>query len=338
MATGVNLEYSDIPAWAAEALDGEEARVPDLEERIASWKARVKPRPEDKEGDVEVLHGVAMTHHFAEAPGDSELLRWHYVEAGQGEPVVFIHGAPESWYSWHHQIATVSRTHRVIAIDNKGYGQSDKRTGDYRHEGVAEQVLALLDVLGVQRFNLIGHDRGAVLSDYLGGNHPDRVMRYMRGEQHLYHFSPKLAPQEVLYVNPDTNGSFREPARQVIRSYARLCVGPVSDEHLERTIQEFSYPQVGWAVPRYWASSSFRKEWIDRRTRLLNAWTFPVQIMQGRHDFRQPFEFYERAAEYIPNGRVQVKFMDAGHFWHAEAPEQASQAMVDFLKTPAQHF
>ena len=83
---------------------------------------------------------MVFKHHFVEAPADYTLITWHYVEAGHGEPIVFLHGIPDSWYQWHHQMAALAKTHRCIAVDLKGYGQSDKSPGDYRHEGVAEQM------------------------------------------------------------------------------------------------------------------------------------------------------------------------------------------------------
>lgn len=154
---------------------------------------------------------MEVTHHFVDAPGESETLRWHYVEAGEGEPAVFLHGIPESWYGWHLQIADFARTHRVIAVDLKGYGQSDKGTGD--------------DEIGLDTFNLVAHDRGSVQADYLIASHPGRVLRYARGEQHLFHFHPGLAPQQRIFSHPDTNGVMRDPHLQVCRSYTRLTLG-----------------------------------------------------------------------------------------------------------------
>jgi pimeloyl-ACP methyl ester carboxylesterase len=324
------LEYTPLPARVQDALAHEGPPREELVARVAAF-AGVQPRPEDADGDVEVLDGVEMTHRFAEAPGDSELLRWHYVEAGRrdGEPVVFLHGLPESWFMWHGQMAALSRTHRCVAVDLKGYGQSDKRTGDYRQEGVAEQLLALLDVLGIDRFNLVTHDRGTVIADYLAANHAERVLRYVRGEQHLYHFHPALAPQELLFTDPDRAGILRQPNRVVPGAYLNLARDPIADEDIVRSIQEFSYPKIGWAVPRYFNSSSFRKEWIDRRTRLMAAWRFPVLILQGAADPRQPREFYEGVEHHMPDARV--RFIDAGHFFVFEQPAATTAAISEFL-------
>lgn len=80
----------------------------------------VQPRESDKDGGTEVLDGLTFTHHFVEAPGDYDVIGWHYVDTGEGEAVVFLHGIPDSWYQWHHQMAAISRTHRCIAVDLKG--------------------------------------------------------------------------------------------------------------------------------------------------------------------------------------------------------------------------
>jgi len=126
--TTAEFEYSLIPA---RALAGMKDFFPDEDSIAARYAAfaGVAPRPGDNEGDTEVLDGVAFTHHFVDAPGDHETVRFHYVEAGSGEPVVFLHGLPDSWYQWHHQMAALAGEYRVIGFDLKGYGQSEKSPG-----------------------------------------------------------------------------------------------------------------------------------------------------------------------------------------------------------------
>ena len=140
-------------------------------------------------------------------------MTWHYVEAGagSGEPIVFLHGIPDSWYQWHPQMAALASTHRCIAVDLKGYGQSDKRPGDYRHEGVSEQLFAMLRKIGLTRFNVVTHDRGTVQADFIAANHPDSILRYGRGEQHLYNFHPDLAPQGEIFMNSPWTGIMEDP-------------------------------------------------------------------------------------------------------------------------------
>ena len=70
-----------------------------------------------------------------------------------------------------------------------------KRAGDYRHEGAADQLYAMLQQIGIKRFNLVTHDRGSVQADYIAAKYPESILRYAHGEQHLHHYNPQLAPQ-----------------------------------------------------------------------------------------------------------------------------------------------
>ena len=101
-----------------------------------------------------------------------------------------------------------------------------------------------------------------------------------------------------------------------------------------RTIEEFSHPGIATAVPRYFHSSSFRQEWIDRRASLIASWKAPVLLMQGAHDPMQPREFYtdpHLMAALPPGSRLNL--LDAGHFWPFEAPGDTVTALRSFLDT-----
>jgi hypothetical protein len=75
------LEYSPIPEWAARALEGfPTAYRQDIEDDVDRFR-HVTPRPADNDGEVDVLQGVEVTHHIVKAPSDSEMIRWHYVDA-----------------------------------------------------------------------------------------------------------------------------------------------------------------------------------------------------------------------------------------------------------------
>src|SRR5262245_27092523 len=78
-------EYSELPARAAKLLADLLPDETKIAARVAQF-ADVEPRPLDKDGDTEVLDGVTFTHHFVDAPGDEETVRFHFVEAGDGEP------------------------------------------------------------------------------------------------------------------------------------------------------------------------------------------------------------------------------------------------------------
>ena len=107
-------------------------------------------------------------------------LHWHWVEMGLGHPVVLLNGIPESWASWRYQIPTPAKQFRVIALDLKGYGQSGKPDGDYMGSTVAQEILTLLESIGVEAFHIAGHDWGVMIADNIINIAPSRVTRYVR--------------------------------------------------------------------------------------------------------------------------------------------------------------
>jgi pimeloyl-ACP methyl ester carboxylesterase len=289
------------------------------------------------EGQVEGLAGVSAVHHFVDAPGAVIPIRWHYVEAGDPakETILFLHGNPESWHSWHPQIEALGRRFHIIAVDLKGYGQGDKRAGDWRWENCAEEMLALLDTIGVGTFNIVAHDRGAVLADYLGGNHPERVLRYVRMQQILHIWRSENSPQATYFADPIFGPAiFGDPDFYFEFRLLKMLKNPVSTERLERFKAEMSFAGLEHAVIRYFQSSSFEKERIDRVSRLLRAMTFPVLLLQAENDENQPRYYYADPAnpavalfsdarlEWIPN---------SGHYTNLERPEIVTAKIAEFL-------
>jgi pimeloyl-ACP methyl ester carboxylesterase len=141
---------------------------------------------------------------------DAAGTRLHCVEAGEGPLVLFIHGFPESWYSWRHQLPALAEAgYRAVAIDVRGYGRSSKPIAieDYRMVRLVADNVALVDALGEERAVIIGHDWGAPIAwtsallrpevfRAVGGlsvpysppspNRPLAVLRALAGDEEFY--------------------------------------------------------------------------------------------------------------------------------------------------------
>lgn len=106
----------------------------------------------------------------------------HVVMAGpsDGEPVVLLHGFPEFWYGWHHQMDFLAaQGYRVIVPDQRGYNLTDKPTGveSYRLDELARDITGLLDALGIEKVYLAAHDWGAVVAWHLATRYADRLKK-----------------------------------------------------------------------------------------------------------------------------------------------------------------
>jgi pimeloyl-ACP methyl ester carboxylesterase len=114
----------------------------------------------------------APSHHFVETNG----IRMHYVEAGSGPLVVLCHGFPESWYSWRHQIAALAEAgFRVVAPDQRGYGQTDRPepVDAYTIFHLAGDIVGLVNGLQERSAAIVGHDWGAPVAWYSAQLRPD---------------------------------------------------------------------------------------------------------------------------------------------------------------------
>lgn len=109
-------------------------------------------------------------------------VRMHVAEAGapDGEPIVLLHGWPQHWWQWRELIAGLSDSFRVICPDQRGFGWSDAPPGSsYLKDDLADDYVALLDALGLERVRLVGHDWGGVIGFLICLRHPERVERYL---------------------------------------------------------------------------------------------------------------------------------------------------------------
>jgi pimeloyl-ACP methyl ester carboxylesterase len=291
------------------------------------------------DGETQKLGNVTVTHHFVEAPGAVIPIRWHYVEAGdrERETIVFLHGNPESWYAWRPQIEHFASRYHVIAPDLKGYGQGDKRPGDWRWENCAEEMLALLTQIGLDRFHIVSHDRGCVLFDYLAGNHPERIRSYVRMQQVCHIWRAENSPQGVYFADPIFGPNlFGDPDFYFGYRLLKMLRNPVDKEVLEHLKDEMSHPGMPEAVIRYYQSSSFEKERLDRTSRLLRNMRFPVLLLQGDQDDGQPKFYYDDpvnpAVAQFPDARLEW-VEGAGHYTNLEKPQVITQKIEKFLES-----
>jgi pimeloyl-ACP methyl ester carboxylesterase len=119
------------------------------------------------------LDNVTFSHHTASVNG----IQLHYVIGGQGDPVVLLHGWPETWYAWHKVMPALAKNYTVIAPDLRGLGDSSKPPTGYDGKTVAEDIHQLVTQLGFKSIFLVGHDIGAFVVYPYAAAHPTEVKR-----------------------------------------------------------------------------------------------------------------------------------------------------------------
>jgi pimeloyl-ACP methyl ester carboxylesterase len=110
-------------------------------------------------------------HHTAQVNGT----RLHYVTAGEGPPVMLLHGWPQTWYEWRHVIDLLADEYQVVAPDLRGFGYSAKPAAGYDAATMAADLAALADHLGLRDVTVLGHDWGAVFGYVYAAKTPSQV-------------------------------------------------------------------------------------------------------------------------------------------------------------------
>jgi pimeloyl-ACP methyl ester carboxylesterase len=159
----------------------------------------------------------------------------HLAEAGEGPPLLLLHGWPQHWWCWRRMIRELAREHRVLAPDLRGFGWSDAPPGDYSKRVLAEDVIDLLDAEALGQVPIIGHDWGGYVGFLLALEHPERVERLLAlditppwpGPPRLRNLAlPLLASYQMLLATPGLGNRLLQRAPSLVRSIIRAASGP----------------------------------------------------------------------------------------------------------------
>ncbi|MEO0917391.1 MAG: alpha/beta hydrolase, partial [Pseudomonadota bacterium] len=280
-------------------------------------------------GELEHLAGAVFgTHWFVEAEGPV----WHFVTAGDPEDdvVLMVHGWPDTWWSFSEVMALLADDYYVIAVDVLGYGQSDKGPEiDVSYAGAASSLVALLDVLGVDQFNLISHDRGTIVSENLIAIEgvSDRIRAFVRMQQSFDqpHGLPRPPHAQMATAEFQMQENL---ASAVYNSNYGSVVFP--EAFLNRLDWEFGFEGTAEASARTFQGTSFDIELEFRQENVIPRMTMPVLLIQGYLDPGQKPEEYHSSADVIPDARVAL--VGTNHFIHAEDPHLVADLARELFK------
>jgi pimeloyl-ACP methyl ester carboxylesterase len=191
-------------------------------------------------------------------------LAFNLAEAGDGPPVLLLHGFPDSWRLWRHQLPALAKAgHRVLAPDLRGFGKTDRPTGveHYKLRTLVNDVVGLLDVLDVDRAAVVGHDWGAALAWAVARFVPDRVSRLV----------------VVSVGHPLASAAAGLAQRQL--SWYMLWF-------LFHGVAERVLPQDDWAVFRRWAWNGARRGQDPDLDRQLVDLSRPGALVAGLNWYR----------------------------------------------------
>jgi pimeloyl-ACP methyl ester carboxylesterase len=132
------------------------------------------------------IDNMTFSHHTTSVNG----IQLHYVIGGHGDPVVLLHGWPETWYAWHHVMPALAKNYTVIAPDLRGLGDSSKPLTGYDGKTLAEDIHQLVTQLGFKSIFLVGHDIGTQVAYSYAAAHPTEVKKLAVMELTIPGFAP----------------------------------------------------------------------------------------------------------------------------------------------------
>lgn len=298
--------------------------------------------------EMEIRHG------YAKANG----IRLHYAESGGGENlVILLHGFPEFWYSWRHQLTALGKRFHVVAPDMRGYNLSEKppRVEDYTTNVLADDVIGIMDHFGAAQASIVGHDWGAGVAWAVAQTYPERVsklvvlqvppaaawranlsVRQLLRSWYMFFFQLPRVPEWAIRRNR-FGGLDRVFKEKVGRT------GSFTDADVETYKEALSQPGALTSAINYYRANVFRimrgtktaaiepSVEVTKRDKRIRV---PTLFIFGEQDFAILPQTVRGVEDYIDAPYSELRIPDSGHWVQNEAAEEVNAALVEFLSAP----
>jgi epoxide hydrolase 4 len=289
---------------------------------------------------------LAIHHGYANV-GD---VRLHYAECGTGDDlVILLHGFPEFWYSWRHQLPVLGERYHVVAPDMRGFNLSDKPAGikNYRIDLLVKDVLGLIKFFGKERAAIVAHDWGAAVAWALARRHPEVVsklvamqvpppaawranftLRQLRRSWYMFFFQLPRLPEWWA----SANGFAR-----VEKMYRETSVKPDSFTDSDIAIYKEALRQpdaLNSALNYYRANvfkSLFRGGGVESSREHNVRVRVPTLFIYGEQDVAIIPETVRGIDRFVDAAYRELRIRDSGHWVQNEAVKEVNAALLDFL-------
>jgi pimeloyl-ACP methyl ester carboxylesterase len=291
----------------------------------------------------------SIKHGYAQIGG----VRLHYAERGSGgRLVILLHGFPEFWYSWRHQLMALGERFTVVAPDMRGYNLSDKpaRVEDYKINLLVDDVLGLVHHFGEQTAAVVGHDWGAGVAWAVAQTHPEYVWKLaalqvppmavwrrnmtlrqaFRSWYMLFFQLPRL-PEWLMSAN---DYAFVE--RIFKKTVARP--GTFTDADIAVYKNALREPGALTAGINYYRANFFsmflKRGWRNREELSDGHVRVPTLFIYGEQDHAIVPETVRDVKSYVDAPYREVRIKQSAHWVQNEATEEVNAALLSFLSSP----
>ncbi|XP_047104265.1 epoxide hydrolase 4-like isoform X1 [Schistocerca piceifrons] len=263
----------------------------------------------------------------------------HYVEAGsRSKPMLLLlHGFPDCWLTWRYQIPALVKHFRVVALDLKGFGDSDKPAWrrSYRVDTLLAELKELITALGTSSCTVVAHDLGALLCWYLAHQYPDIVEKFVCISCPHPNVYWSTVPRESVFNSswisfsqlpylPETE-ALRNGLSIINQRYPHLQKKSDADDYLVANKYAFSRKEDWTGAINY-----FRNLPFQRISPVCEPVKAPCMFITGNRDPCLTLESIVTSTEFTEKFLVKI-VNEAGHYPHQEKPEVVNKMIISFL-------
>ena len=264
----------------------------------------------------------------------------HYVEAGNGPPIILIHGFLYHTVMWEKNIDALAEKFKVYAIDLWGWGYSERlKQKEYSFERYGKQIVGFMDALNIKKATLAGQSMGGGISVYVAAHYPERVDR-------LILVDPAVIPYPMttigkIYQFPFI-GEFMNaiPGEALMKNNIRTIwfydKNKVTEEYCKEVLQPLCI-KGSYAGTMFILRNVLKEPYVEKEANLLAKMSIPTLIIHGREDKAIPLNRSKRLND-LWKGSKLVIFDKAGHSPHEEYPEKFNKLAMDFLSSTGSSF
>jgi pimeloyl-ACP methyl ester carboxylesterase len=276
-----------------------------------------------------------FTSNFLVANG----IRQYYVAGGQGEPLILLHGWPQTWWEYHKVMPALAERFRVIAVDLRGIGGTDKPQSGYDKKTMARDIYELARKLGYSSVNIAGHDVGSMVAFSFAANHPAATRKValldvLHPDESYYEYRLMPQPGAPFHLWWFAFNQVRGLPEQLVTGRGRylvdwmldaLLVNPAAINDYDRTVygQNYSYPDAIRGGNSWY--QAFGQDIVD----LKDYGPVTAPMLGLAHN-----NFFPNMAAKLPTQGTNVQVAEianAGHYFVEEQPAEVIRHLTAFF-------
>lgn len=283
------------------------------------------------------IDNVTFSHHMTTINGN----QIHYVIGGHGDPVVLLHGWPETWYAWRHVMPALAKNYTVIVPDLRGLGDSSKPTTGYDGKTVTEDIHQLVTKLGFKTILLVGHDIGTQVAYSYAAEHPTEVKKLAVMELTIPGFLP---PGRMpiwwgsFHQVPDVPEALVQGKEMIYLSwfFSGLTYNPsaITKADIDEYVSHYSSPGGLRAGFEYYRA--FPQDAIQNQNYSKTKLTMPVLALGGSFipvlggNITMPSIIY--GMKILAQNVTGITVPNSGHFIPEEQPQFLTDKLIKFFR------